>query len=409
MPFTEEPLSVELSHIKWSKAVASPFASGDAFRHFSTEIASPLYMLLQQWWAQSPPYIPSTWKDGWMVWLTKPNKPPDHPKNLRPLALQEPLGKCVTTLLARALRSFAFCKLTTMPQWAYISGRGTGDALARVSQHCARVQNMMAHHSRRTPHVIADGRPILPVCGGLQLFVDLSRAFDAIPREFPYHSLHKLEAPPMLTRLIQGWHTDTHYIVQHGQIEDRVPTAIGVRQGCPCAPTLWSIAMWSLLTTCFEEFGDWIQNALNLYADDFHVCDIFHNAAEFRECLRKIGRILDIITDAGLTINVEKHQIILAVKGARHAALLHQHTKRTAKGLFLRIPRREGSCSLIQLVKQTVYLGVVINYKDNLDATVRARIRSSWNAFRRLRKWLMSARCLLIKDRFLLWQGCVNS
>ena len=132
--------------------------------------------------------------------------------------------------------------------------------------------------------------------------------------------------------------------------------------------------MWSLLTTCFEEFGDWIHNALNLYADDFHVCDIFHSAAEFRECLRKIGRILDIMTDAGLTINVEKTQIVLAVKGAQQAALLRQRTKRTARIWFLCIPRREGNCSLIQLVKQTVYLGMVINYKDHLDATVRARI-----------------------------------
>ena len=88
---------------------------------------------------------------------------PDRPKNLRPLALQEPLGKSVMTLIAQALRNFAFDQLYAWPQWAYINGRGTGAALGRVSGHCDLVQSKLKAHARRTPHIIAEGHAMTPI------------------------------------------------------------------------------------------------------------------------------------------------------------------------------------------------------------------------------------------------------
>ena len=41
-----------------------------------------------------------------------------------------------------------------------------------------------------------------------------------------------------------------------------------------------------------------------------------------------------------------------------------------------------------RLVKQAVYLGIVISYNNMLDATMTSRIKSGQTAHRRLRKWL---------------------
>lgn len=376
---------------------------------FADEVASKLFELLRLWWHSEQPFLPSSRKDSWMVWLTKPGKTPDHPKHLRPLALQEPLGKCVMTLLAQHLRNFAFMKLCTWPQWAYIHGRGTGDALARVSAHCELVQSKLRAHARRTPHSIAEGHALAPICGGLQLFVDLSRAFDSIPRQYVFQSVVDLWVPPLLYKLIRSWHTDTHYRVTTTNFTDAVPTEVGIREGCTCAPILWSISMWRLMIQCFHDFGPWILEALNLFADDFHVCDTFDNANAFVECLHKLDQLLDIVEEAGLTIDLDKTQMILALKGTKQAQLLKQHTERSSKGWYILIPRKNGVTSRIKLVKQAVHLGAVINYTDHKDATVRSRIKCSLNAFNRLRKWLCGSRCLTQRNKFQLWQSCVLS
>ena len=60
-----------------------------------------------------------------------------------PLALQEPIGKCVMTALAITLRQLASDELCKFPQWACVQNRGTGDAIARVAGHCAPVRRTL--------------------------------------------------------------------------------------------------------------------------------------------------------------------------------------------------------------------------------------------------------------------------
>ena len=189
MPFTLDQLQTAIRKLKWNKAVAAPFATGEAFGPFADSVARKLFELLRRWWGQDDPFLPSSWKDSWMVWLPKPEKSPGHPNDLRPLALQAPLGKSIMTLIAQALRTFAFNQLCAWPQWAYVQGRGTGDALARVSAHCDLVRSKLKAHARRTPHVIAEGQAMTPISGGLQLFVDLSRALILSPGPFCFKAL----------------------------------------------------------------------------------------------------------------------------------------------------------------------------------------------------------------------------
>ena len=51
--------------------------------------------------AQVSIYIPRQWKKAWLAFLPKPNRPPTSLINLRPIELQEPLGKAVLGLVRR--------------------------------------------------------------------------------------------------------------------------------------------------------------------------------------------------------------------------------------------------------------------------------------------------------------------
>ena len=99
VPFTIQQLEKALALIPITKAVAKPFAPGVIWRHSASVLAPLLDQQLQTWWSQCPPLIPDCWRHGWLFLIPKPNRPPSHPDNLRPLALQEPVGKAVIGLL----------------------------------------------------------------------------------------------------------------------------------------------------------------------------------------------------------------------------------------------------------------------------------------------------------------------
>ena len=94
-PFGLHDLLRALQRIPIGKAVAAPCAPGLLWKAHATLIAPWLYAQLQEWWTTPTPYIPKTWKQGWIHFLTKPNRAPISPEVLRPICLQDPVGKAV--------------------------------------------------------------------------------------------------------------------------------------------------------------------------------------------------------------------------------------------------------------------------------------------------------------------------
>ena len=105
IPFSESELARALSRTKGMKSMAPHKSPGFSLKCTATCMATQLMPLLHKWWGQSPPLIPQEWRDGWLFLLPKPSKPPDRPSNLRPLALQEGLGKAVLSLICTQARS----------------------------------------------------------------------------------------------------------------------------------------------------------------------------------------------------------------------------------------------------------------------------------------------------------------
>ena len=73
--------------------------------------------------------------------------------------------------------------MTWFPQFAYLPGRGTWEAITRVQAHVKAVQGLHQQWKYDAGQVKAPGikRPL--VYGGCQLFLDMTGAFDAMPRE----------------------------------------------------------------------------------------------------------------------------------------------------------------------------------------------------------------------------------
>ena len=157
-------------------------------------LAPLLHGILTKWWSHNPPFIPSCWRDGWLCMLAKPRKAPSCPQNLRPIALQEPIGKAVLGLVAKIALGFAFPHLVSWPLMAYLPYRSVLDCVLKVSQHCKAVRAMVTSQ-RGGPHLRASAQVRYKVCGGVQLFIDLTRAFDVVCRRKLFSRLSELGVP----------------------------------------------------------------------------------------------------------------------------------------------------------------------------------------------------------------------
>ena len=79
------------------------------------------------------------------------------------------------------------------------------------------------------------------LCGGVQLSLDLSKAFDRLPRSKLEEALQRINVHPDLIQLI----------LYKDDYTSEIHTNSGIRQGCGLAPLLWTA--YTLLTL---ETGD---------------------------------------------------------------------------------------------------------------------------------------------------------
>ena len=114
--------------------------------------------------------------------IPKPGKVIKRPESLRPLGIQDAAGKTIS----RALKERLFVQirelLESYPQFAYLRHRSTADAIKRVSEHCDKIRRSVAT-DRRTVYSKKAGKKRQQYVGGVQLALDMSTAFDRLPRE----------------------------------------------------------------------------------------------------------------------------------------------------------------------------------------------------------------------------------
>lgn len=228
IPFTTERLLQELNRVPISKAVAYPFLPSLTIRTHADSIAPLIMDWLNHWWRSDDPWILSCWRDGWMCYLGKPNKAADRPGNLRGITLQEPLGKCVLTVIAKEAQLQAMDELCRILQFAYLPGRSAQDALNRAIAHRQEVENLLGQFAHPA-HQKAAGIQPPPIVGGIELFLDISRAFDCIPKGPFFHYLCQLPIDERLVKLISCWRHGARYHAVHKNESHPIPTGKGIR------------------------------------------------------------------------------------------------------------------------------------------------------------------------------------
>ena len=212
--FTEAELQSALLHLPQGKALPPWVAPSPLWALAATPIAEALHPALQVWCDNMQNPMPGDWPTSALCLLNKPSKPPKAPENLRPIALLRPVSKCLATLAAERLRPYVYDPACRFPQFAYVSMRSVEDAIERACAHCATARAMLEGqkynlHRRREGHKAGHCR------GGLTLSLDLSRAFDCLPREVLHASLRFAQVDADLIDLILHTHRHSKLLIDH--------------------------------------------------------------------------------------------------------------------------------------------------------------------------------------------------
>ena len=407
LPFTVEELEQALRAIPIGKAVARPCAPGIVWKSMAPLIAPALHSILSDWWLGDSCFIPSWFKDSWMILIPKPNKPPVHPRALRPLALQEPVGKAVIGILASKVQTALMPDLTAWPIWSYLPMRSTQDALLRVAQHCCQTRSLLVAQ-RSTPASRAQGLKSHKVAGGLCIFLDIERAFDMVSRPQLFSKLQAFGIPPPIAKLLTLWHQETGYYLYTQGADEHIAVGRGLRQGCKAAPILWNLLLLIFMSELNMRVSpQWIHDCLNFYADDGQMGGTFCSQIELQQLMTNICITLHLLQELGMTINSAKCTALLAMKGSTHRALKAQLTAKRDGKAWIKLHSPDLPVFWIPLANHAKYLGVIMTYGQLEDRTLNHRIQLSNIAFGRLGRWLKGKRGLPFKHRLRLWTTCV--
>ena len=155
--------------------------------------------------------------------------PKSDPSNYRGVSLLSCLGKLFLSILNNRLEQFALVKgILSASQLGFIKGNRTSDAHIIIRK----LIDKYCHKNNKRIY---------------SCFIDLSKAFDTVPRDILLQKLQGVGIKGKVFNIIRGIYTnDKAYMKIDGKVTKSFPINQGVRQGCVLSPLLFNIFMAEL-------------------------------------------------------------------------------------------------------------------------------------------------------------------
>jgi ribonuclease HI len=335
---------VNKDSIKWAIASFAPFKSAGPDQIFPALLQNGVDILMEPLIkiftaSLALGYIPKLWRSVRVVFIPKPGKKTyEEAKSFRPISLSSFLLKTLERIIEHYLRSVSLKdKPLHVNQHAYQRGRSAETALHRL------LQPVEASFE----------------CGEFSLgaFLDVEGAFD----NTSFHIIEKALKHHNVNPILINWITKMLYnrIITselRGSNTTRVPVG-GCPQGGILSPLLWNMVADSLLRRLNENGFFSIG-----FADDFAIITRGRFLGVVSGRMQYAMRIVqEWCVENGLSVNPNKTALLLFTK------------KRKFK--MPKIPKIFNKP--LNLLKQTKYLGVIIDDKLSWKQHLESRIQKS--------------------------------
>jgi len=308
--FSPEEVHAAIQKLKGGKAVPTTSIPAELWKLCPEEFTQRLTRILNASCSRHFTF-PSEMTNCELSLLPKPNKTSKRPSDLRPLGLQDPSSKVVAIAVRERLQQYVTSYVNSRPQFAYVTGKAIDGAIARVLAHCSDVRSQMKH-ATPTVHERRAGRVMSQCFGGAMISLDLSRAFDEVPREALRSSLSHAQVPEELQELIVALHMQCVYKVAHKGQSGSFPMNKGVRQGCALSPLLFTIYTCHIYDVLVSRTSSaWAEKAATLFADDTHFSWVIRDISDLKFLVRCIRVTFKTFQEFGMTLNMDKSRIVV--------------------------------------------------------------------------------------------------
>ena len=351
--------------------------------------------------------LPAETTDCQLALLPKPGRPTRRPQDLRPLGLQDPSSKILACTLREKIAHYVVPWLSDKPQFAYVPGRSIDEAILRVCANCDRIKATLKA-SQPTVHARRSGFTSPGCSGGALLSLDLSRAFDALPRWALAASLHSAGTPAELCEMVMDLHEQCRYTIRHHKHTGSFPMQLGVRQGCSLSPLLFA----TFTGYFYEELQartdpSWAAKFVTLFADDALLQWHIQSETDLRFFCKCVRVTFELFAELGMRVNASKSKLILSLRGGIAKRWLQRARQRTPQGHVIRL----GTPAMpidIPHVCSSVYLGIEVSLDNYALRTCKHRMRLAAGIRQRLLKVLHTSG-ICLRTRAVLYAACVRS
>jgi hypothetical protein len=309
--------------------------------------------------------IPDTWRRSVIVPIYKGKGDRNIMGNYRGISMGCGLYKIYACLLNNRLDSYCNRYNTrSESQFGFRSGMSTISAILAL-RHA--VDKCCGHPNRG-----GLGKP-LTVC-----FVDFEKAFDRLDRGLIWSKLEQMGVDGSFIKAIKDIYHDTSSVIKVGDriSTDLIKPTVGVKQGCPISPLLFSLVVEDMSSRLNNNVGEdeLVQSGLSnhlMFADDTAIL-----AAEASHTQTLVNRMENFCDEKGLKVNVDKTEVV----HFHYPRMATQVTTLNYKG----VP--------IKLSDEFVYLGVLMRGKqpawlpsaEYAAAKANKAIWAAWNRIQAL-------------------------
>ena len=350
-----------------------------------------LTKLLVEIWKKGE--VPQDFKDASIVSLFKNKGKRSLCDNYRGISLLSVAGKILARVILSRLNHHLTDLVYSESQCGFRKGRGTTDMIFCLRQ----LQEKAREHM--TPLYM--------------VFIDLTKAFDTVPRSALWTVLEKLGVPPKMRNVIRSLHEGMKAQVVHcGKVSDAFKVDNGTKQGCVLAPILFALYFAVMLKTaldnqnfgvpvCFRTTGG-LFNIRRFTAKTKtsleNICDLLFadDCALVSHSVSELQTIVDSFSKAcktfGLTISVKKTEVV------------HQSAPNSTE---------DHPCSikvdnkLLKVPNKFCYLGSTITNKATLDDEIKVRLSKASSAFGKFQQRLWKSHDVSLPTKIMVYKAVV--
>jgi len=193
--------------------------------------------------------------------------------------------------------------------------------------------------------------------------IDYKKAFDTVKHQYMIEAISKAGVDEGYIEIIKAIYENPKAVVSLENLGREFQLQRGLRQGDPLSPDLFNCVIQTVFDgRSNEDRGVKINGKIldNLkFADDVI---LFEQSAEKLE--KAIGEIASLSAQAGLEINLEKTHIL--TNDSKKDIKLHNTS--------------------LNYASETVYLGQIISFENQMEKEIKRRIDLSWKAFWKLKR-----------------------